>query len=209
MNKLKIYTLLLAAALFSGACDKDDEEIDPVSMAYHMEMEAAMDRMEAGMDSVEMTMDPDVDFARMMIPHHQGSIDMSEIVLRYAKHDFIKQKAQEIMEHDSESQARLRAFLEAHGAPVPTAGPAFMQEMEQAMVKMNTTMRAFNMSGDPDYDYATMMTHHHQGAIDMSHSELKYGKDQPMLEEAGMIIEAQQQDIVELAIFRDEHGQPK
>ena len=209
MNKLKIYSLLLLTALFSVACDKDDEEIDPVSMAYHMEMEAAMDKMEAAMDSVEMTMDPDVDFARMMIPHHQGSIDMSDIVLRYAKHDFIKQKAQEIIEHDSESQDRLRSFLDAHGAPVPTAGPAFMQEMEQVMTKMNTTMRAFNMSSDPDYDYATMMTHHHQGAIDMSYIELKYGKDQPALDEAKMITELQQKDIIEFGEFRKTHGQPK
>ena len=208
MNKLKIYSLLLLTALFSVACN-EEEEINPGSYAFHAEMEAAMDKMEQAMDSVEMTMDPDVDFARMMIPHHQGSIDMSNIILKYAKHEEIKQLAREFKEGDSESQARLRSFLDAHGDPVPTAGPEFMQEMEQAMMKMNQTMRSYNMSNDPDYDFAEIMTHHHQGAIDMSQIELKHGKDQPALEEARMVIEAQQKDIVELGEFKNEHGQPK
>ncbi|GAA4429692.1 DUF305 domain-containing protein [Pontibacter saemangeumensis] len=208
MNKLKIYSLLLLTALFSVACN-DDDEINPGSYAFHAEMEAAMDKMEQAMDSVEMTMDPDVDFARMMIPHHQGSIDMSNIVLKYAKHEEMKQLARKFKEGDSESQARLRSFLDAHGDPVPTAGPEFMQEMEQAMMKMNQTMRAYNMSNDPDYDFAEIMTHHHQGAIDMSQIELKHGKDEPALDEARMIIEHQQEDIIELGEFRNEHGQPK
>ena len=208
MNKLKIYSLLLLTALFSVACN-DDDEINPGSYAFHAEMEAAMDKMEQAMDSVEMTMDPDVDFARMMIPHHQVSIDMSNIVLKYAKHEEIKQLARKFKDGDSESQARLRSFLDAHGDPVPTAGPAFMQEMEQAMMKMNQTMRAYNMSNDPDYDFAEIMTHHHQGAIDMSQIELKHGKDEPALDEARMIIEHQQEDIIELGEFRNEHGQPK
>lgn len=208
MNKLKIYSLLLLTALFSVACN-DDDEINPGSYAFHAEMEAAMDKMEQAMDSVEMTMDPDVDFARMMIPHHQGSIDMSNIVLKYAKHEEIKQLARKFKEGDSESQARLRSFLDAHGDPVPTAGPEFMQEMEQAMMKMNQTMRAYNMSNDPDYDFAEIMTHHHQGAIDMSQIELKHGKDEPALDEARMIIEHQQEDIIELGEFRNEHGQPR
>lgn len=208
MNKLKIYTLLLLTALLSAACNEDDE-IDPGNMAFHAEMEAAMQRMEQAMDSVEMTMDPDVDFARMMIPHHQGSIDMSTIILKYAKHEKTKQLAQRFIKEDGESQERLEAFLDAHGAPVPTAGPEFMQEMEQAMMKMRQNMRAFNRSNDPDYDFAEMMTHHHQGAIDMSHIELEHGKDEPALDEARMIIENQQEDIIELGKFKNEHGQPR
>lgn len=208
MNKLKMYSLLLLTALFSVACN-DEDEINPGSYAFHAEMEAAMDKMEQAMDSVEMTMDPDVDFARMMIPHHQGSIDMSNIVLKYAKHEEVKQLARKFIMEDGESQERLKAFLEAHGAPVPTAGPEFMQEMEHAMMKMHQTMRAYNMSNDPDYDFAEIMTHHHQGAIDMSQVELNHGKEQPALDEARTIIESQQKDIIELGEFRNEHGEPR
>lgn len=208
MNKLKFYTLLLLAALFTAACDKEDGEIDPGSMAYHAEMDAATKKMEQAMAAVEMTMDPDVDFARMMIPHHQGSIDMSNIVLKYATHDELKEMAKKILQNDSESQARLQAFLDAHGEPRPTAGPEFKQKMEQAMMKMNQTMQAYNMSDDPDYDYAMMMTFHHQGAIDMSKIELEYGKEQAMLDEAKTITMKQNQDIIDLAKFRNEHGQP-
>ncbi|MBF9252180.1 DUF305 domain-containing protein [Pontibacter sp. 172403-2] len=208
MNKLKIYTLLLLTALLSAACDKEDGEIDPSGMAFHAEMKAAAEKMQQAMDSVEMTMDPDVDFARLMIPHHQGSIDMSNIVLKYAKHEELKQLAQEALENDSKSQGRLQAFLDAHGAPKPETDSSFGQEMMQAMTKMNQTMQAYNMSNDPDYDYAMMMTFHHQGAIDMSNIELKHGHEQAMLDEARTIIEAQEQEIIDLAKFRNEHGQP-
>ncbi|MCJ8163373.1 DUF305 domain-containing protein [Pontibacter sp. E15-1] len=208
MNKLKFYTVVLLTALFSVACNKD-EDVTPGSMAFHAEMDAAMQKMEQGMAAVEMTMDPDVDFAHMMLPHHQGSIDMSTIVLKYATHPELKEMAQKFIDGDTESKARLQAFLDAHGAPAPSAGAEFKQEMEQAMMKMNQNMKAYNMSNDPDYDFAETMTHHHQGAIDMSQIELKHGKDQPALNEAKMIIEHQQKDIVDLGKFRNEHGQPR
>ena len=47
-------------------------------------MDAAMTRMHGAM-MTGYSNDPDRDFARMMIPHHQGAIDMAEIELRYAK----------------------------------------------------------------------------------------------------------------------------
>ena len=47
-------------------------------------MSAAMERMDHGM-MVPSSGDPDRDFAAMMIPHHQGAVDMAEIELRLGK----------------------------------------------------------------------------------------------------------------------------
>ncbi len=65
------------------------------------------------------------------------------------------------------------------------------------------------MTMDPDVDFAEMMIHHHQGAIDMSRVELKYGVAEMALEEAQMIVDHQEEEIIELARFRNEHGQPE
>jgi uncharacterized protein (DUF305 family) len=42
----------------------------------------------------------------------------------------------------------------------------------------------------------------------MSETELKWGNDEPALEEAKRIIEEQSQEIIELAEFLNEHGIP-
>ncbi len=48
-------------------------------------MMASMEKMAQDMTDVPMTGDPDRDFAAMMIPHHQGAIDMARVELRYGK----------------------------------------------------------------------------------------------------------------------------
>ena len=39
---------------------------------------------------MQMSGDPDVDFARMMIPHHQSAIDMARIELEHGKDATLK-----------------------------------------------------------------------------------------------------------------------
>jgi uncharacterized protein (DUF305 family) len=59
-------------------------------------MTDATARMHAAMH-VRFTRDADRDFARMMIPHHQGAIDMAMVELRYGKDERLKRLAQEII----------------------------------------------------------------------------------------------------------------
>lgn len=89
----------------------DDEHADnPAVQAYR----EANDRMHEGM-MVGFTGDADVDFARGMIPHHQGAIDMANIVLEHGEDEDIRQLAQEIIAAQEEEIAFLRDWLEAHG----------------------------------------------------------------------------------------------
>ena len=41
--------------------------------------------------------DPDRDFARMMVPHHQGAIDMARLELRFGKDERLRRLAQAII----------------------------------------------------------------------------------------------------------------
>ncbi|MBD3896553.1 DUF305 domain-containing protein [Halomonas sp. ML-15] len=90
----------------------DDQEHadDPAVQAYR----EANDRMHEGM-MVGFTGDADVDFARGMIPHHQGAIDMANIVLEYGEDEALQQLAREIIEAQEEEIAFLEDWLEEHG----------------------------------------------------------------------------------------------
>jgi len=60
-------------------------------------MNDAMSVMDYGMAHAPMSGDPDHDFAAMMIPHHQGAIDMAKAELLYGKNPVLRRLAQEII----------------------------------------------------------------------------------------------------------------
>ena len=49
------------------------------------------------MKNAPMTGDLDHDFAAMMIPHHQGAVDMAKVELIYGKDPVLRRLAQEIV----------------------------------------------------------------------------------------------------------------
>jgi len=71
---------------------------------------AAMDRMMAGMD-IHPSGDVDADFAAMMIPHHQGAIDMAMAELRYGHNEQLRRIAQEIVVEQQQEIAAMRLAL--------------------------------------------------------------------------------------------------
>ncbi len=87
------------------------------------ENNTAMDTMMAGMN-VKPTGDVDVDFAAMMIPHHQGAIDMALSELRYGKNEQLRRIAQEII---VEQQQEINAMHIALGQSLPAQTAAQTQ----------------------------------------------------------------------------------
>ena len=77
--------------------------------------EEAMGKMMADMAAAP-TGDIDRDFVAMMVPHHQGAIDMAQIILRYGKNEQLKRLAQEII---VTQQQEIAAMKLAVGDPLP------------------------------------------------------------------------------------------
>ena len=57
----------------------------------------SMAKMDADMQAAPMTGNPDHDFAAMMIPHHQGAVDMAKAFLLHGKDPTLRRLAEEIM----------------------------------------------------------------------------------------------------------------
>ena len=66
------------------------------------------------------TDDPDRDFAAMMIPHHQGAIDMAQAELAYGKDERLRRLSQAIVVEQNQEIAVMRQIL----AERPPAGAA-------------------------------------------------------------------------------------
>ena len=64
--------------------------------------------------NMEFNGDADVDFARSMIPHHQGAIDMAKLEVKYGKDKKLQQMAEKMIKDQEKEQKDLQAFLQKH-----------------------------------------------------------------------------------------------
>jgi uncharacterized protein (DUF305 family) len=98
-----------------GCGHQEAAERFPEEAPFLKENAAAMDKMMADMD-VAPTGDVDKDFVAMMVPHHQGAIDMAKAVLRYGKNEQLRRLAQEIIVTQQQEIAAMRLAV---GEPLP------------------------------------------------------------------------------------------
>jgi uncharacterized protein (DUF305 family) len=125
-----ILSLTATAALAHDPAGHDHHQAtsgsDEIERAYLAETDAAMTKMMADMEA-EPAGDVDRDFVTMMIPHHQGAIDMAIAVLKYGKNPQLKRIAQEII---VEQQQEINAMKLAVGDPLPPSAAAPTQTVD-------------------------------------------------------------------------------
>ncbi len=107
---MKLRTVAFAVALLvaSAAVAQENPEAREASMAAHHKMMQAMEGMQPSGD-------PDKDFAAMMIPHHQGAIEMAKIELQYGTDPQLKAMAEKIIAAQEKEIAELQDWLSKHG----------------------------------------------------------------------------------------------
>jgi uncharacterized protein (DUF305 family) len=105
----------LAGILVCGAAVALPTETD-----YLKENDVAMATMMAGM-SIKPSGNVDVDFVAMMIPHHQGAINMAVAELRHGHNEQLRRIAQEIIVDQQQEIVAMRLAL---GERLPASVPA-------------------------------------------------------------------------------------
>ena len=80
-----------------------------------LELEQGMEKMHAAMGSIEPSGDSDVDFVRLMLPHHQAAIDMAKAELAHGKDPQMRRLAQEMVTDQQSEIDLMHLWLKRHG----------------------------------------------------------------------------------------------
>jgi uncharacterized protein (DUF305 family) len=148
--------------------------------------------------AVAFTGNAESDFVRGMIPHHQGAIDMAEIILKFGKDAAIRKLATDIIAAQTREIAEMRAWLAKNGNGQPAKDA---KDIIEAYENVNHDMHVamdIEISGDADRDFIQGMIPHHEGAVEMAKVLLRHGKDAALLKLGDDIIRSQTGEIVEM-----------
>jgi uncharacterized protein (DUF305 family) len=99
----------------------------PASRRFVREMDAGMGKMMKEMHAPGYTGNPDVDFLAMMIPHHEGAVEMARLVLIHGRDPMTRQLADEIIASQTAEIAAMRqrlSILRRGDDPEPGGFPA-------------------------------------------------------------------------------------
>ena len=182
----------------NSAKDTSSNMNNNMSNGLMTSMNSMMDKMKA----VKMTGDFDIDFANMMIEHHQGAVDMSQQELNSGKDEKMKSMAQKIITAQKEEISQLQDFVKSYKPSGMKHGEG---QLEKSMSDMETKMKSMQMSGDIDKDFAMMMKEHHAGAVAMSKKELTNGMSAKLKQMAQKTITDQNKEIKEFEDWLNNH----
>jgi uncharacterized protein (DUF305 family) len=88
--------------------------VQGASHAADLDMKAGTEKMNRDMSAATMTGDVDHDFVAMMIPHHQGAIDMAQTELRHGKDPALRKLATDIVAAQKKEIATMQRWQAAH-----------------------------------------------------------------------------------------------
>jgi len=110
-----------------GSVESQNAPLGAGAQLFAREMDAGMIKMMNDMHTPGYTGNPDVDFLAMMIPHHEGAVEMARLVLIHGKDPLTRQLAEEIIASQSAEIAAMKqrvAILRRTDDPNPDGFPA-------------------------------------------------------------------------------------
>jgi uncharacterized protein (DUF305 family) len=160
----------------------------------------------AEMNQLEMSGAFDLDFANMMILHHQAAIDMSKIEIAQGRDEQIIEMAQSIQMLQTAQIGQMEQFVNDYKLPVVKTG--IIREQPILVLIMNGMMNKMNnmaMTGHTDQDFIAMMIPHHRAAVAMAENQLRHGKDLELKKLAQQMIVDQNSEIEEFKAWLINH----
>jgi uncharacterized protein (DUF305 family) len=143
--------------------------------------------------------DADVEFAQMMILHHQGAIEMATLAEGRAQTEEVQQLASDIQFAQQPEIDLMTSWLETWGEEPPSSeddmGGMDHSGDHTGMADDEQMQQLEDAGSEFDRMFLEMMIVHHQGAITMSEQEQADGLNEDALELAGKIVGDQTAEI--------------
>ena len=171
----------------------DESQMSDMLRDYTRSMTRMHDEMMIGMGYN----DPDTAFAKGMLGHHRGAVDMAKIELKYGIDEAMRQLAQDVITAQQAEIDVLNKWLASHpdaAKPKPNT-VAMQQAYAKSMENMHGEMTLGVADPVPDMAFARGMLPHHIAAVDMAKVQLEYGTDEEMRQLAQDVIDNQQTEI--------------
>jgi DUF305 family protein family protein len=108
------------ADYISAICAKPFGSAPVAEAPYLAETVSAMTKMMIEM-GIRPSGDVDTDFVAMMVPHHQGAVEMAQAELRHGRNEPLRRMAQEIIVTQLQEITAMRLSL---GEPLPASEPS-------------------------------------------------------------------------------------
>lgn len=191
-----IYSILICSSICFNACINENKSVKnhEIKGVNSSDMIKAMHNSMATIGDIKMTGNYDSDFATMMIIHHQGAIDMSEVELQNGSDADIKAMAQNIIKSQKTEIDEMHALLDDFKIN-PEVEKTNKSEFSTDMLAMMKKMEGMTSTGNIDKDYVSMMIPHHEAAVKMAKDQVANGKNEVLKLMAQEMIAAQNQEI--------------
>lgn len=138
--------------------------------------------------------DPDTAFAKSMLGHRRGALDIANLQLKYGSDSVMLQLAQQLIDSQQGQIDIINKWLASHPdiAKAKLETPFVQQDYSDTTQIMLEEMASSSADPVADMAFARTMLAHYISAGKMAKIELKYGTDEEMLKLAEQIINDQQ-----------------
>jgi uncharacterized protein (DUF305 family) len=191
-----------AGALLLAACGGDDMS----GMDHGSGSSSASETAKPGNNAAAGDFnDIDVNFAQMMIPHHEQALEMAKLADGRASDSELKDIVGKIEKAQEPEIKTMKGWLTAWDQPTEMPSMPGMDHSGMNGMMSDEDMKELEAMKGKEFDkmFAQMMIEHHNGAISMAKAEQKDGKNADAKKMAGDIVTGQSAEVKQLQSILD------
>lgn len=150
----------------------------------------------------------DRNFIANMIAHHQGAVTMAQLALTNAKHQELKDMANDIISAQNGEISQMKSWQQAWGYPSSSSDNMMDHSAMGMMDEMSGMENELKGKTGDEFDKAFIeqMIMHHQGALDMAAPGEKNAEHQEVKDLTKAIVTTQTKEIKQMKQWQKDWG---